>query len=52
LEEQNLKFSIKIVNKTAASAAQFLKCIFLHACSCIAAVPSCASTNKNFISLF
>jgi len=30
-EEQSLKFSIKIVNKTAASAAIFPKCILLHA---------------------
>jgi len=30
-EEQNLKFSIKVVNKTAVSAAQSAKCILLHA---------------------
>jgi len=29
-EEQSLKFSFKIVNKTAASAAQFAMCILLH----------------------
>jgi len=28
-EEQSLKFPIKVVNKTAASAAQFAKCILL-----------------------
>jgi len=27
----SLKFALKVVNKTAASAAQFAKCIFLHA---------------------
>jgi len=44
-EEQRLKFSIKVVNKTAAFAVQFAKCILLHAYSCTTA--SCASTNKN-----
>jgi len=39
------------VNKTAASAAQLAKCILLHAYSRTTAVSSCASTNKNFISL-
>jgi len=29
-EEQRLKFSVKVVNKTAASAAQLAKCILLH----------------------
>jgi len=29
-EEQNLKFSVKVVNKTAASTAQLAKCILLH----------------------
>jgi len=37
------------VNRTAASAAQFAKCILLHAYSGTAAAPSCTSTNKNFI---
>jgi len=32
-EEQSLKFSIKVVNKIAASPAQFVKCILLHAYS-------------------
>jgi len=32
-EEQSLKFSIKVVNKAAASAAQLTKCILLHAYS-------------------
>jgi len=27
VEEQSLNFSIKVVNKTAGSAAQFAKCI-------------------------
>jgi len=48
-EEQRFKFSIKVVNKTAASAAQIAKCILLHAYSCTTAAPSCASTNKNFM---
>jgi len=37
------------VNKTTANAAQFAKYIFLRAYSCTTAVPSCVSTNKNFI---
>jgi len=37
------------VNKIAASAKQFAKCILLHVYSCATGVPSCASTNKNFI---
>jgi len=45
-EEQSLKFSIKVVNKTAASAAHIAKCILLHAYSCTTAVPSCARTQK------
>jgi len=40
------------VNKTAASVAQFAKRILLHASSRTTAAPSCASTNKNFTSLF
>jgi len=32
-EEKYIKFSIKVVNKTTASAAQFAKCILLHAYS-------------------
>jgi len=39
------------VNITTASAAQFAKCILLHAYSRTTAAPSYASTNKNFISL-
>jgi len=42
-EEQRLKFSIKVVNKTPASATQFAKCILLHAYSHTTAAPSCAS---------
>jgi len=37
------------MNKTAASAAQFAKCILLHAYSRTTAAPSCARTNKYFI---
>jgi len=48
-EELSLKFSIKVVNKTAASAAQLAKCILLHAYSCTNAVPRCTTKNKNFI---
>jgi len=32
-KEQSLKFSVKEVNKTAASAVQLTKCILLHAYS-------------------
>jgi len=31
VQEQSLKFSIKVVNNTAAAAVQFAKCILLHA---------------------
>jgi len=48
-EEQSLTFSVKVVNKTTASSAQFTKCILLHAYSHTTAAPSCASTNKIFI---
>jgi len=41
------------VNKTAASAAQFAKCILLHAYSRTTAytrvVSTCTSTNSSFI---
>jgi len=37
------------VNKIAARAAQFAKCILLHAYSRTTAASSCARTNKNFI---
>jgi len=30
---ESLKFSVKVVNKTAASAAQLVNCILLHAYS-------------------
>jgi len=39
------------VNKTAASAAHLAKCILLHDYSRTTAASSCASANKNFISL-
>jgi len=48
-EEQSLKFSAKIVNKTAARVAQLTKRILLRAYTRTTAVPGCASTNKNFI---
>jgi len=47
--EQCLKFSIKVVNKTAASARQTTMCILLHTYSRTTAARSCASTSKNFI---
>jgi len=51
-KEQSLKFLIKIVNQTAASATQFAKYILLHAYSRKTAIaPSCARTNKNLYSL-
>jgi len=31
---KSFKFSIEVVNKTAASAAQFAKCILFHTYSC------------------
>jgi len=37
------------VNKTAATAVQFAKYIFLHSYSHTSAGSSCASTNENFI---
>jgi len=39
------------VNKTAASATQWAKCILLYVYSRKTAAPSCARTNKNFILL-
>jgi len=51
VEEQSLKFSIKVVNKTAASALPFAKYILLHAYLCTTAAPSCTSPYKNFILL-
>jgi len=44
-------FELKIVNKTAASAAQLAKCILLHASARTPVAPSCARINKNFILL-
>jgi len=48
-EQRSFKFSGKVMNKTAASAAQFAKCILLHANSRTTTAPSCASTNRNFV---
>jgi len=48
-EEQSLKFSFNVVNKTAASAAQLAKCILLHAYSCTTASSRLHRTKKNFI---
>jgi len=50
-DEQSLKIFIKVLNKTAASVAQFAKRILLHTYSRTTVTRSCASTNKNFISL-
>jgi len=49
LKNKASNFQLKVFNKTAASAAQFAKCILLHTYSRTIAAPSCASTNKNFI---
>jgi len=51
-EEQSLKFSIIVVNKIAASVAQFAKCILIHAYSRTTAASSCAKTNKTSYSFF
>jgi len=45
-EEQSLKFSIKVVNKTAASATQFAKCILLHVYSCKLQLPASQGQTK------
>jgi len=37
LEEKSHKFSVKVVNKTAASTAQLAKCILLQASACTTA---------------
>jgi len=51
-EEQSFKFSVKVVNTTAVSAAQSANCILLHAYIHVQLlVSSCASTNKNFMQL-
>jgi len=43
VEEQILKFSIKVVNKTAGSARQLTKCILLLTYSRTTAARSCAT---------
>jgi len=49
-EEQNLKFSIKVLmNKTAASVAQLTKCILLHAYSRTTFSSQLRENKKNFI---
>jgi len=50
-EEQSPKFSVKVVNKTVASAAQSAKCILLYAYSRTIASFQ-LHENKNFIQLF
>jgi len=47
-EAQSLKFSIKVVNRTAASAAQFAKCILLHVYSRTTTAPK---LNKQYLFL-
>jgi len=47
-EKQSVKFSIKVVNKTAASATQFAKGSLLHSKSCTVAVLNCKH-KQNFI---
>jgi len=44
--------NIRFGNKTAASAAQFAKCILLHTDSRATVARSCASTNKTSYRLF
>jgi len=51
-EEQSLKFSIKVVNKTTASAAQFAKYIFLHTYSLKLKLPAERAQTKASYSLF
>jgi len=48
-EKQSLKFSVKIVNKTAAIVAQLAKRVLLHDYSRTSAAPNCMRTNKNFM---
>jgi len=48
-EEQNLKFSIKIMNKTAACTAQLAKCILLHAYSRTTAAVQVREHKQNFL---
>jgi len=50
-EEQNLKFLVKVVNKTAASGAQLAKRILLHVYSRKIASFQLREKNKNFIQL-
>jgi len=51
-EEQSLKFSIKVMNKAAASATEFVKWILPHAYKFTTDASSYTSTNKNFIAYF
>jgi len=50
-KKQSLKFSIKVVNKTATRAAQLVKRILLYTFSRTTAAPSNESTIKNFMQL-
>jgi len=45
-EEQILKYSAKVVNKTVASVTQFAKCILLHTYSCATAALSGCTRHK------
>jgi len=45
-DEQSLKVLIKVMYKTAASAAQFAKCLLLHTYLHTTVTRSCMSTNK------
>jgi len=51
-EEQSLKFSVKVANKTAASTAQFPKCMLLHAYSHTTASFQLRENKQTFIQLF
>jgi len=45
-EEQSLKFSIKVVTKQQQIAAQFAKCIILHAYSRTTQLPAAPAQTK------
>jgi len=51
-KEQSLKFSVKVVSKTAASAAQLAKCILLHAYSRTTASSQLRKNRQKLHSLF
>jgi len=48
-EQQNLKFSVKVVNKIATSATQLAKCILLHVLLLIPAAQEQTKTSCSFL---